>query len=972
MITKLRSVSILSMMKSARLIGCKILTDLDSKLEESIRDGSVLDSETSDEIYSAVSAAFMICGAPETFKMGNITKAKLQLENGSLSFGATEIMYKMRCCLEVLKIARAKGLSKDDAALCGNELVKAAIMGRQAPDKVLRIMHAAMLVAIQSMASMAGIKVAAAVEKDVKSLLHSTFESGGASIDTIARMNVVLALVTMTEISGKRAHTPPGFARAMLLLTKCVSTGDTLQGSDLILVQSIVNDAYKEGGGEGGESHLPSIQGVYSTLELFMVMWIDGAIKSAEKMSKQLMMENREEGETSASSDDETDSEEEVFGEEKKEEKKEEADLGAWKNSAKWKRKGYEILLLTTHKQDMFNNLAESVRTIKATKKPLQKLKGDASSVRPELGFSGGTFTKGSPKKQNGRSPSFVERNLPSASLGRALGRTIAAAAVASDEQKQEVEEDEEISLILDSTSEVQLTADLKRWCEDALETDSLRAHKLAELWNFVNVFVTRQEETSVTNELEKIEKESILVKNLLTELHRIFGKEDSYTKLPGEEEKRWRDEILDLPEIKDNGEINRNNYSLLLLELNKESQSLTRKLAPTSNGRRSTIGFVNSMMFTKRVANSWKKNALGGGGGESTLKTIEGLAKRKQEVEFEIVILEQQSKDRILTRQQTEMRNVEEENDNITAQLVQDLGEEALVAIVDDKKSSFEKLKEENAMIRQLRKEIRALKDEQIDLEDKLKLVRKGKGDAEELLMSPEDKEEKEENLKKLRRTVRMFQRAIKKCRDKWQAMKREGKLPETAGAKKLRESMVQAKVLKAFGGSKGQGLLAALAKGKAGKRLGLGADEQAAMVSKVKVLQFGFGASFDPVGNSAGGSPTVSKRKVTGLSSGGKSRSLSAAAGLGIGLGVGMDIGVGKKAEKKLLAVANYVKKKQSLVGGRSGGVAEKYGVGSQRKICTGVGSIAKQGLMKQGGKVDLKLGAVAAFAGSSSAKW
>jgi flagellar biosynthesis chaperone FliJ len=158
-----------------------------------------------------------------------------------------------------------------------------------------------------------------------------------------------------------------------------------------------------------------------------------------------------------------------------------------------------------------------------------------------------------------------------------------------------------------------------------------------------------------------------------------------------------------------------------------------------------------------------------------------------------------------------------------------------------------FEKLKEENNMIRTLREEIRNLKDNQVEFEEKLKLVRKGKGDAEELLMSPEDKEEMEENIKRLRRQVRMFQRAIKKCRDKWQEMKNEGKIPESAGAKKLRETLLAKKTLNAFGGGGGAGgLIAAL-------KAGAGVEEerkQAEATKVVKILQFGFGSFGGPGG--------------------------------------------------------------------------------------------------------------------------
>ena len=147
------------------------------------------------------------------------------------------------------------------------------------------------------------------------------------------------------------------------------------------------------------------------------------------------------------------------------------------------------------------------------------------------------------------------------------------------------------------------------------------------------------------------------------------------------------------------------------------------------------------------------------------------------------------------------------------------------------------------------MRLQIRNLKDEEEDYAAKLKLARRGLIAGDEALMSQADKDEMELNLKRLRRQIRVFQRAIRMCRDRWQELKTQGKVPESSGARKLRETILAKRAANAFGG------LARKSQGGGGVGGGLAGQVGAAdreKEVKVKVLSFGFGfGGFDPPKN-------------------------------------------------------------------------------------------------------------------------
>ena len=111
-----------------------------------------------------------------------------------------------------------------------------------------------------------------------------------------------------------------------------------------------------------------------------------------------------------------------------------------------------------------------------------------------------------------------------------------------------------------------------------------------------------------------------------------------------------------------------------------------------------------------------------------------------------------------------------------------------------------FEKLKEENDIIRSIREDIRELKNTQVGLEFKLKCFRKGTINDEEILMSEEDKLEMDANCRKLNKQMRSFQRAIKICRDKWSDLKTSGKVKGEARTLVPTGSSHQSRILTKF----------------------------------------------------------------------------------------------------------------------------------------------------------------------------
>jgi hypothetical protein len=925
---------------------------------------------------------------------------------------------------------------------------------------------------IEMYANRCGVAVDKTLSKDISMLLHSNQRGGGGkggSIHVILKIHTVLGYCILKTAAGNGLNESvcPGYSRCLDILECCVRNNDyVLSGIDFKTVQNVIyysnwycgnssessnhrnayndlNKANRTVNSDISELQLSCILTCYRYIEKYVVESIDNGIKEGERVSKGLDNNAFEESSDDDFSDSDSDSDgddddkhDKTIENETSENQK--LHLGAWYNSIKWKKKGYNILIVCNNFDsvtDMFMNLEDKVKNLKSKKRKDRLFRKCGNTVRAVMGFNhfknkNNTFVNTSnstpgriiravdneitPRHKsrlidgngddNGHfSPTKISRdistsqnasptkhsrglsNSPNTSPKTRMRSISHDSAGTQGSNHGIVEDDEETNLILDSTDEVQLTKDLKRWCEDALETDSLRAHKLGGLWNVVKRFVDRSEEKGVANELAAIGKELGSIKDLQVELVRVFGAEDKYSAQPADEAERWKEEVLDLPAISAKGEIDRNDYSLTLLALGKEQQVLARKIAPANLARRGTIGMVNQMMFTKRVGTMWKKSALGDAKDtgdskekQTTEKVIEGLAKRKQVLELELVgYLASSDPGRVLSKQQLDIIALSEENAEIKNMLLQELGASALEDDKNDKKSMFEKLKEENAMIRSLREEIRALKDEQTELEDKLKLVRKGKGDAEELLMSPEDREEMEENIKRLRRQVRLFQRAIKKCRDKWQDMKDKGAIPESAAAKKLREATLAASALKAF---KRTSLLAA--GGEAAAAGGGGAaGSLGAAVNKVKVLQFGFG-------NFGGGGAGLGR----GLGG-------SLGGGLGGGLdGSGGVVGVSPKGPNRALAVnsnsssprqqqkkqlqppqaiggfagaltlqkaVEQVKKSEAFMG-RRGSIAEKFKA-SQRQIFAGAAKTTALSHSKQNA-LQSQFGSLSLGAGSS----
>ena len=987
--------------------------------------------------YSAVSAAVMVISAPKTFRLGNIAHLKKRLENSALAFNSCGMLYRLRCCLDVLKMARYGGLQMENATFCGEQLVKSAIMGRKPPVEAYRIMHASLLVATQKYAKRCGIAVDSSLENECARLMRNNFEAG-ASIDVISKNNLVVGLLCMIEVGGKVV--PPGHSMAKEILEKCVRHSEPLVGSDLKFVQAVLDDLWKNMEEEEETSGLMTIQCAYVAVEEYVAEeCIEWTIKAAEKLIGVIDEHGRrssyadhdeEEEEKSWESEnsdtDDDDSEDECEDDDDQGQGGDDRRGSSVTSTNKikrarlkrWKERGFEFLSISADKQDKFNKLNNVTSMIrasgeKAAKEKTESAEDDVNGVkekedgdkkekcnetaagekssnssggatRPQLkgakvgatekpspgrddvdneiavssplnatseidgkekfSTSAGKDSKVSEEKTKSRkvyllggkanNPSTTdgikkkvtagrkneapdsgegkakevgpqqkkkvknlgregeraqqEEGVSDGSTSRAVtasegkgsrrvngaGRNVQtpstnSVAAANDEEttgekKTETEKEnndggkdkegdmgkvggrdnERVSaedsvgdgdkdsnkdsskdidkekgtilskekegredrikkkasqrntdLLLDSSIEVELRKRIRDWCSHALEeSDSLLCGDLSAVWKKVKKIVSRKEEQNVDKELLKIRKEADGLEELRGRVTEIFGQKGSKTD--------WKTAVEVSAATNKEGDLDRNVLSLQLLTLQKEEHSLADDSKGRKGGR--TLGLVSNMLFTKKVGAAWKKAVQGKK--ELTQRNLEALLTKKVKLEMELVKLLAKEKTVILTRQQMDMKDLEESNEKIKKKLA-DEGASSLDAAEDDQRSIFEKLKEENAMIRTLREEIRRLKDEQLEMEGKLKMVRRGKMNEDEILMSDADRLEMERSIRKLKKTMRAFQRAIRECRDEWENMKKELGLPQAAGARKMRALLMRRKVLSNLAAKAGGG---------------------------------------------------------------------------------------------------------------------------------------------------------------------
>ncbi|GMI32061.1 hypothetical protein TrCOL_g9160 [Triparma columacea] len=861
-INALKILCILNMVNAAKDAGYKIDTGLVNELEGCISEGKRPPKHITDEAFSAASSTLMVLGAPKTFRLGEVSHAKKQLENACLAFRAADMLHRLRCCLETLKMARAGGLRIDDAKWCGVQLISAAITGAKPTMKVFRILHAACMVASVKYAKLVGVDIGEGLEKDCKKLLCS-YEAG-AGIDLIAKMSWVLSLLVITELAPIRGEKVFGTNMAKEMLQSCVAESKKgLKVSDTNLIQAVLDDLYAgweedEGGGGG----LEVILGALNAAERYVnTECIEKAILNAERALKEAegggggidgedeedeVQETVEGGGGEGGEDEDKDEEEDEEEDspycdvEEKEERKRLAF-----RLKRWRAAGFQFLHIRGEQVSKFHNLNDTSNLLKRKKRKAEDaMKNRKNAAMQKLGAmtalaaAAPTPTPMQPGVSDSDQRLPTRRNNFTLRLGQVKKQN-----AAEEQDVEEIPEDEQI--LWDSTTSLEAKKRLKRWAEDALETDSLMSEKLKKIWPNVEVMVSRMEEDYVDRELRKINLEFSIINELHKELKNFFGTGLEGGGVGEKDVEYWEGRVELPPRMKKlDGNLNRNEVSLNLLKVQKEGQILTRKLLPAHKKRKSTLGFVNSMMFTKRIGMAWKNAAQAKTGGEGNMenlrKLVTELAQKKQKLEIEVTRLRERERNVLLTRKQIEIRKLEEMNEVVKMKLAE---EGVKKEEEEGGKTMFEKLKDEHNMIRKLRDEVRILKDEQHEMEDKLKLVRRGKVSAGEALMTEAEKEEMQQSIYKLKRTVRMYQRAIRKCREQWEEMKKEGKIPETSGAKKLRAAIMQKKALAAMGLGK---TLSALpgqegARGGVGGAVGVGRGGGA--TPKLKLLQFAFG---------------------------------------------------------------------------------------------------------------------------------
>ena len=102
----------------------------------------------------------------------------------------------------------------------------------------------------------------------------------------------------------------------------------------------------------------------------------------------------------------------------------------------------------------------------------------------------------------------------------------------------------------------------------------------------------------------------------------------------------------------------------------------------PPSQRRRSTLGFVNQMMFTKRVGAAWKNAVKSKQKGEDLKKTIQDLTVKKLEIAKEIRRLQESERDATLSLQQLEIKDLEEKNKEIRMKLAEEVGKGSQIEV--------------------------------------------------------------------------------------------------------------------------------------------------------------------------------------------------------------------------------------------------------------------------------------------------
>jgi seryl-tRNA synthetase len=95
------------------------------------------------------------------------------------------------------------------------------------------------------------------------------------------------------------------------------------------------------------------------------------------------------------------------------------------------------------------------------------------------------------------------------------------------------------------------------------------------------------------------------------------------------------------------------------MFNLQKESTALTKKLAPPGARRRSTLGFVNQMMFTKRIGAAWKNAVKSRTKGEDLKKLVETMQRKRDGLKRELAKAEESLRSKQLTVQQMEIQEV-------------------------------------------------------------------------------------------------------------------------------------------------------------------------------------------------------------------------------------------------------------------------------------------------------------------------
>ena len=191
----------------------------------------------------------------------------------------------------------------------------------------------------------------------------------------------------------------------------------------------------------------------------------------------------------------------------------------------RWKEQGFEFVDVRHVEEDFTDNLELNESRHQQTQQKKGEGKRNIKSMVKMMGIGSGGGAAAS------KMSSIAQR----------------ASKAGHDKKKQrgKGKDDNGGKLLLDSSKEYDLLKKLKRWSEDALETESLTCFELGELWTQVEHMCSRDEEHLVDKELARLETEGKVLEAVKQGVRKVYGVEEEEVLVTGEQAfEKWKDKL--------------------------------------------------------------------------------------------------------------------------------------------------------------------------------------------------------------------------------------------------------------------------------------------------------------------------------------------------------------------------------------------------------------------------------------------